>query len=83
MRYTVTWLPNAENELADIWNRAKDKRSVTAASNHIDRELKNNPQDKALFLDPDWAYIEPPLAVVFQILEDDRKVDITQVWFRE
>jgi hypothetical protein len=83
MRFTVTWLPDAQNELADIWNCASNKRAVSAAANHIDHQLKDDPQNKADFLDPDWMYVSPPLGVVLQIIEDDRRVEITQVWFRE
>ena len=83
MRHTVTYLSEAQNELADIWNRARNKQAVSTAANRIDRELKNDPEEKADWLYGDWLYVEPPLAVVFRIIEEDRKVEITQVWFKE
>jgi len=39
MRYTVVWLPSAQNVLADIWNQASDRQAVADAANGIDVAL--------------------------------------------
>jgi hypothetical protein len=46
MRYTVTWLPTALDELAVIWNSAVDRQAVADAANAIDRDLARDAHAK-------------------------------------
>jgi hypothetical protein len=39
MRFTVTWHPAAEAELAKIWLRESDRASITQATSFVDRAL--------------------------------------------
>jgi hypothetical protein len=39
MKYTVVWVPSAEQELAALWIAAADRREVTQAANDIDQRL--------------------------------------------
>ncbi len=43
MRFTVTWHPSAEQELAEIWLEASDRERVAQAANTIDQVLALEP----------------------------------------
>jgi hypothetical protein len=43
MKYTVSWLDSAHDELARIWMAAEDKEAVRAAADEIDRILAIDP----------------------------------------
>jgi hypothetical protein len=79
MKYTVVWDDDAEDRLADIYNRASDKADVTAASNQIDRLLRNDPDRKGRPLNGTRFLTVPPLTVVFTVSPDDRLVRVQQV----
>jgi hypothetical protein len=80
MKYMVTWLPSALNELADIWNQASDQQAVTDAADRIDDVLRRDADQKG------QAYhgirrliVDAPLAVVFTPYRDDCRVFVIQV----
>jgi plasmid stabilization system protein ParE len=81
MKYTVVWRPNAEQDLATIWNAAADRNAVAAASNRIDYLLARNPHgvgesrsgNKRLL-------IVGPLAVVYRVQDQDCLVTVAAVW---
>ncbi len=79
MKYTVVWDDDAEDRLADIYYRVPDKAAVTAASNTIDRLLKNDPERKGRPLNGTRFLTVPPLTVVFTVNPDDRLVKVQQV----
>ncbi len=81
MNLTVVWQPTAEATLADLWNNAPDRAAVTRAANTIDALLKRDPLGvgesrtdnlRVLFV--------PPLAVDYEVLEDDCLVRVLKVW---
>jgi hypothetical protein len=41
-RYAVTWLQDAEDELAEIWTQASDPQAVTDAANALDQLLAHD-----------------------------------------
>ena len=43
MKYTVEWLPIAEDQLAGIWLKATDRNAVSAAVHAIDALLERDP----------------------------------------
>jgi hypothetical protein len=72
----VPWTPEAENELARIWNDNPDLRAeITAAAAAIDRELSNEHSRHAFAAEPRETLqgvrvspgFEPPLMVWFVI----------------
>ena len=67
MRYTVTWTPSAQDELADIWMSAPDRQAVTAAQHRIDRTLRVDAHIKGQDYDGDRMLEEWPLVVVFTV----------------
>ena len=81
MRYTVLWSPDAENDLAAIWQAANDRSSVTAAGNQIDALLR---QDTHLQGESRYGRLRilfiPPLAIDFEVIHDDRIARVLTVW---
>jgi hypothetical protein len=51
MKYTVTWIPAANDELTRIYLQPLDRQAVTDATNLIDRELSIDPERKAVCLE--------------------------------
>jgi hypothetical protein len=79
MKYTVVWVPSALNDLADIWNKAADRKAVTDAANRIDRTLKYDAERQGHEFNGERALFELPLAVTFTVSPDDRMVHVLQV----
>ena len=81
MRYTVIWLPGAEQELADIWLAAVDRRIVTRTAHTIDLLLRHDPGMQGESREDDRRIlIVLPLCVVFRVLEEDRRAEVVHVW---
>ena len=81
MRYEVEWHPTAENELAQLWIDAVNRSEVRSAGDAIDRALGRDPYlDSESRTGTTRIKIEPPLAVLFEVIEDDRKVKVLKVW---
>ena len=80
MRFTVTWHPLAQQELADIWMRADDRNDVSAAANLIDRMLASDPRQQGEEFYGERLLVALPLAVTYSVNEPDRTVQILQVW---
>jgi hypothetical protein len=81
MKYTVVWLPHAENELARLYNAARDKQAVTDAANQLERELSRSPgvvgESRGIKL---RVTFEKPLGILYEVSEADRKVQLIHVW---
>ena len=80
MRFTVTWHPSAEQELTDIWLRATDRAAVSQAANAIDRLLTSDPLSQGEEFYGERLLVVLPLAVTYTVSEQDRTVQILQVW---
>lgn len=79
-RRTVVWVTDAETELTDIWLASGSRDRVTSASHRIDIALGENAESIGHPLAEGMiAYDEPPLRVLFEILDDDRLVRILKV----
>ncbi|HEY7309722.1 MAG TPA: hypothetical protein VH643_10225 [Gemmataceae bacterium] len=81
MRYTVTWLPDAEDKLADLWTQASDRQAVADAANRIERELLRDADRKGQEDDGQRILVDRPLAVTFTVSPDDCLVTI--VWVEQ
>ena len=80
MKYTVVYVPSAEDQLAEIWMAATDREAVTVASDRIDRTLADDPADAGESCPDGYrVLIELPLVVYFHILEADRMVRVLRV----
>ena len=82
LRFTVTWHPFVLDESTEIWLRSADRMAVTQAVHTIDRELADDPQRKGEEFYADRIFVAEPLAVTYAINEQDRIVQILQVWHR-
>jgi hypothetical protein len=80
MKYTVVWNPTAINRLADIYNRAADRRAVSRAADRIDRILRFDAERKGRTFHGKRLLFEPPLAVTFLVRPYDCLVEVLQVW---
>ncbi len=81
MSYTVVWSPEAERELADIWNDVADRKSIANAANVLDRELARAPADLGESR-PSGLRIAHylPLGIRFAVWEEDRLVRVLPAW---
>src|SRR4029079_18132771 len=79
IRCTVVWVSAADNELALLWTQAQDRNAVSQAANRIERALAVDPNQKGHQLDNYRVYVAAPLAVVYEVSEDDRLVRILRV----
>lgn len=76
-RYTVVWLRDAENELAEIWLSADDCQAVADAANAIDRELLIDAHIKGQAFSKELLVLTvPPIQVLFRVSELDRLVEV-------
>ena len=79
MRYTVVYVPAAENHLADIWMQAADPDAVEDASNEIDRRLKRSPDRIGQSFGSYRRLTVYPLAVDYTVAPQDRMVRVVRV----
>ena len=79
MRFTVVWLPGAENALAELWAPQHLRQPVAAAANAIDILLRDNPEEQATPVDTLFFLRRHPLVVLFDINKDDRMVRVIEV----
>ena len=80
MKHTVTWKPSVKQRLADIWITAPDRPAVTEAANAIDKSLRVDPLDQGESRSGSVRIlIVLPLAVVYDVREDDRLVEVLSV----
>jgi len=81
MRYTVIWTPAALDNLAAISNKAEDRNAVSAASNEMDRVLAASPRAQGESRRGNVRVMfASPLGAEYEIVEDDRKVEVLAVW---
>jgi hypothetical protein len=81
MSYTVVWVPAAEQELAQLWMDAAQRREVTQAAQEIDDRLRFAPADQGESRPHGRRILlVPPLGATFEILSDDRLVRVLDVW---
>lgn len=76
MRFTVTWLPDLEAELARLWDTVADRRAITYAADMIDLMLKNDPLQSLTQVDDLFFLRISPLLVLCSVNEGDRTVRV-------
>jgi hypothetical protein len=81
--YTLSWKPWAELLLADIWINTDDRPAVTDAANRIDFLLRTDPQTHGESRSGTRRIlVVPPLTVAYEVVEQDRRVDVLSVRYR-
>jgi hypothetical protein len=84
MKYTVLWVPGAEQRLADLWINATDRDSITKASHAIDQRLKTDPLNQGESRPGGRRVLfESPLGVLYRVEEQDMIVRVLHVWLFE
>ena len=82
MTYTVTYKPSAENELIELWMQSADRQAVADAANRVDGLLGANPHLQGESREQNTRILfERPLAVQFEIHDQDRVVEVLKVWW--
>jgi ethanolamine utilization microcompartment shell protein EutL len=80
MNYTVEWLTEAEDQLAEIWLQASDPKAVTASQAEIDRRLARDPTGCGQLLHEGLAKIVvPPLTAFYAVDAARRLVEVSGV----
>jgi hypothetical protein len=78
MRFTLTYLPSARAELAQIWLTAKDRQAVTASSDSIELTLRHDPDKKGAEVEASLrSIVVPPLVYYYLVSPEDR---LATVW---
>jgi hypothetical protein len=81
MKYTVTYKPSAEHELAAIWTAAADRGIVAAAADRLDVLLGRDPMARSESRrETVRIQFEYPLAVLFKVSEPDRIVEVLHIY---
>jgi hypothetical protein len=84
MKYTVLWVPGAEQRLADLWMNASDRSAITKASHSIDQQLKTDPLNHGESRPGGRRILfESPLGVLYRVEEQDMIVRVYHVWLYE
>jgi hypothetical protein len=79
MNWTVVYRPSANDELANIWMDALDRQAVSQAANSIEKQLGSDPLLAGESREENMrVIIEPPLAIHYDVVPDDKLVT---VWY--
>jgi hypothetical protein len=80
MKYQIIWLPDAEEELTQIWLEAVDKAAVTQAVYDIEQALKFNPLEHGESRGGTHRAISAgPVVVAYEPFPDDLRVQIISI----
>jgi plasmid stabilization system protein ParE len=81
MRYTVVWVPSAEDDLAKIWMEATNRSAVASAADTIDGLLREDPHRQGeSHYDGVRTLSVSPLGIDFEVRGEDRLVKVLAVW---
>jgi hypothetical protein len=81
MSYTVLWKPEAERQLAAIWNDCSNRNLVTKSADAIDKTLATKPQEVGESRDDGFRILfEAPLGVIYKVSKVDHTVFVIAVW---
>ena len=81
MIFTVTWLPDAEDELTALWLDSAERGDVTDVSNYIDQLLRQDPDQLGESRGDDLRVLfVTPLGVYVRVKPEDMLVEVIHVW---
>lgn len=84
MTFTVVWRPIAEARLAEIWEQAMDRRTVTLAADALEQALRQRgSQIGESRTEATRVAFEAPLGMLFEVHADDQLVTVLSVWLCE
>ena len=80
MSFTVVWKALAEEQLAEIWLASEDRNAVSRTARELEEQLRQRPLEVGESRDGATRVVmQPPLAVHFDVFEDDRLVVVLSV----
>jgi mRNA-degrading endonuclease RelE of RelBE toxin-antitoxin system len=81
MRYTVSWTPTAEQDLAGLWLRATDRETVRSAADTLDRLLREDAHLRGESRYDSLRIVHAaPLGVDIEVDQENRAVWVLKVW---
>lgn len=81
MNYKVLWKPDAERQLAAIWNKSTNRNIITQSAHVIDKALATNPEESGESREEGFRILfESPLGVIYKVSAVDRRVVVAAVW---
>jgi hypothetical protein len=80
MNFTVTWHPDADDQIAAIWTAASDRAAVTDAARRTDLVLGHNPLGVGESRGGNIRLLfERPLAILYRVDDATRTVHVVSV----
>ncbi|MBI1831026.1 MAG: hypothetical protein HYR84_06200 [Planctomycetes bacterium] len=80
MKFSTDWQA-VENDLAAIWVNAANRQDISDAANLIERVLRNDPLNAGEAREGNTRIlIIQPLAVLYDVIVDDCRVVVWQLW---
>ncbi|WP_435010953.1 hypothetical protein P12x_002243 [Tundrisphaera lichenicola] len=83
MRFTVVWREIALGSLAELWSTSPNRRSVNEAVEAIDRLLRDDPDRQGDDFYGDRVLVISSIAFTFSVHEEDRTVEIIDLFSKE
>ena len=82
MSYVVLWRKNARDELTNLWLYSPDRNDITSATAKIDTLLADSPlyEGYPLRSSVHRRLSVPPLGVLYEVIEDDKRVIVLAVF---
>ncbi len=81
MKFHVAWTNFAEQELVQIWLGARDRARLTEVIARMERELQSIPEKIGESREPGFRIlIDSPLGIHFEVIGEDRLVQVMNVW---
>jgi len=82
MKYSVDWDDRALNDLSEIWLDAPDRTAVTLANAELEAALAVSPLRIGMARSSSVHRLafRPPLAIEYEVIEDDKKVKVQAVY---
>jgi hypothetical protein len=77
MSFQVLWLPDAEQELAQVWMESSDRSAITRAVHRVENRLTANPANEGESRTKSRRIaFERPLAIIFRVRPSERAVEV-------
>jgi hypothetical protein len=83
-RFTVIWDASAERRLTQLWtDNPAIRGEITAAADSVESTLAYEPASIGVPYGLSRYVVQPPLAILFRVVEEDRQVRVLYVehWY--
>jgi hypothetical protein len=79
MRYTVVWTATALQQHAEVWVEHVDRAAVNRDVDSVDRELRDDPDEKGDDYFGDRYVLLPVIWALYSVVPADRLVRVLQI----